>query len=104
MGIGDEIQHSVKSLDHLFIHSACDHSQESFFHIPVFVPCPLRKYRYSGLEVAKGRMLYHALEVAVDFLPSSFCCCYASTHYKGCGKAFFMLVGGILGGDMGYIA
>ena len=79
MGIGDEIHHSMKSLDHPFIHSAYNHFQESFFHILVFVPYPLRKYWYSGLEVVKGRVLCHALEVAVDFIAFSICCCYAPT-------------------------
>jgi len=103
MGIGDEIHHSTKSLDHLFVHSACDHSQESFFHIPVFVPCPLHKYQYSGLEVAKGRMLRHALEAAVDFITSSICCCCAPTDEMVIEEAFMKLVVDIGGEALEYI-
>jgi len=103
MGIGDEIHHSMKSLDHPFIHSAYNHFQESFFHIPVFVPCPLCKYRYSGLEVAKGRMLHHALEVVVDFIASSIYCCYAPTDEMVVEEAFMKLVVDIGGEALEYI-
>ena len=65
--------------NHSFIHSTCDDSQEDFFHVFVFVPSPLYNQQDPLLKVAKGWVLGHTFEPAINFVTSSVChsCCLA---------------------------
>jgi len=53
--------------------------------------------------VAKGRMLCHALEVAVDFIAFFICYCYAPTDEMVFEEAFIKLVVDIGGEALEYI-